>query len=529
MKYNYGQQTWQTYVLNLSNHRVRRFFIFPSFISSKLSTELITKIPLAWVSLLSLPCSLSSQALTAHTSQGIQGSAPYLTFDGGQTKATNTDMLLSIKLQDGRVITPSTNISSSTNPIRLADGNTFNDIHMVVPSGATSVSLNDLVNTYHYWGDADGDGEGTNGVMASGSISVSFTDKNGNTVSRSDALDICNAPYKVTLSSEGGRLITQYGVPNSSTFSGSSVVYYINLNSQQPKVCYARPNLKFGSNFYGDNLDYAGPSSIWNRRKGFLVQSTNPSSYNRNFPTTGADGLYFDLLIEGVDESQLTWYPVTRGGITATVSWTRPHSGSFPLPNGGTTQADSWIIDKSKNVTRVTLTGPRADSTQIQSANPSRLTRPSLPQTFELVGRDSHGNEVKYGFVLRQWFVNRRNQMDTASNHISWCSRLGYRLAKVNDLTNAKCGVDNSLFPCVNDIDGTTPSSGGNYYQRHIGAGFFTEWGLMHNYVDGGFVVTFYWAGDTPSPISNVSAYNGKVYFYSDSKSYMDRAVCTAP
>ncbi|WP_141673095.1 hypothetical protein [Gilliamella sp. App6-5] len=153
MKYNYGQQTWQTYVLNLSNNRVRRFFIFPSFISSKLSTELFAKIPLAWGSLLSLPYSLSSQALTAHTSQEIQGSVPYLTFDGGQTKATSTDMLLSIKLQDGRVITPSTNTSSATNPISLPYvSSTLGNIDTLIPSSVSSVSFSDLIHRYHYWG-----------------------------------------------------------------------------------------------------------------------------------------------------------------------------------------------------------------------------------------------------------------------------------------------------------------------------------------------------------------------------------------
>ncbi|MCX8583024.1 hypothetical protein, partial [Gilliamella sp. B3372] len=63
---------------------------------------------------------------------------------------------------------------------------------------------------------------------------------------------------------------------------------------------------------------------------------------------------------------------------------------------------------------RVTLTGPYATQSQINSSNPSRVSTPSLPQTFELVGRDNNGNPViKYGFTLKQWFVNRGSKYDT--------------------------------------------------------------------------------------------------------------------
>lgn len=96
--------------------------------------------------------------------------------------------------------------------------------------------------------------------------------------------------------------------------------------------------------------------------------------------------MYFDLDIGG--GSQLTWTPVTHGGITATVTRT--------LPNAG----DNWISNHSVEVMRVTLTGPRASDNQKSSDSPSPISKPTLPQTFELVGRDSQGSVVvKYGFV----------------------------------------------------------------------------------------------------------------------------------
>ncbi|OCG66246.1 hypothetical protein A9G39_06910 [Gilliamella sp. Imp1-6] len=261
--------------------------------------------------------------------------------------------------------------------------------------------------------------------------------------------------------------------------------YYITLPSQ-PVICSVRPNLYFGKG------DYAGPSNIWNPEKGFLVQSTNPSSYDRNFPTTGSDGLYFDLDIGGIDGGQLSWTVNTRGSLGATVS-------------------------RVGSDTRVTLTGPRASSSQISSSNPGSLTRPSLPQTFELVGRDSNGNEVRYGFKLKQWFVNRGGYQTSASNQLAWCRSLGYRMPRVRDLTNSN----------YNNL-GAAPSSSGNRYQRHIGAGFFTEWGYMYGYADAGFINFSFWTIDaTGSDQFYVTSYNGNVY--SDSASYSRYGLCTAP
>ncbi|MCX8676010.1 hypothetical protein J3U16_11995, partial [Gilliamella sp. B3023] len=113
-----------------------------------------------------------------------------------------------------------------------------------------------------------------------------------------------------------------------------------------------------------------------------------------------------------------------------------------------------------------------------------------LPQTFELVGRDSNGTPVvKYGFTLKQWFVHRGDKMDYYPQTLSWCNSLGYRVPKVKDLTNAV----RIAYPA---ISGATPSSSGNYYQRRIGSGFFTEWGSMSDYSGVGFTSLWYWTSD---------------------------------
>ncbi|OCG07958.1 hypothetical protein A9G13_07075 [Gilliamella sp. wkB178] len=452
--------------------------------------------------LLLLPYATITQALSATTAQVIHGSQPYLTFDNGVTRVTTTDGLLGIKLSNGARFTPATNTSTASNPIVLPEANqSFADIDMLVPPTTDSITLNALIGApYNYWGDDDGDGQGANGVTASGNLSLRITDKNGQAVSRDTVLSLCNkAPYKVVLTSTAGSLTTQYGLPNSSSFSGGTATYYISPKAA-PTICYIyTPNAEM------DTGNLAGPATIWNPDKGFLVQSTTPSSYSRNFPTTGANNLYFDLDISGVNGSALTWPTVSQGGITATMT---------PLPY-------------HPNYIRVTLTGPVATAAQISSATPGSVATPSLPQTFVLVGKDRRNREIlKYGFKLQHWFVNRGDKKDTPANHSSWCSSLGggYRLPQVKDLTNATGGTWTG---------GTPPSTTGNYYNRNIGAGLFAEWGYMYDYTAAGFANHDYWTRDTNR--SNHFAVNSGSGSVSSSNpsdsdpSYSDNGVCAYP
>jgi hypothetical protein len=272
---------------------------------------------------------------------------------------------------------------------------------------------------------------------------------------------------------------------------------------QSAVINYARPDLEMGVGIY------AGPADIWSPDKGFLVQSINPESYNLNFPTTGAHNLYFDLLITGIDVRDLTWKPVTHEGITATVT--------------NVVANDRWIpYEDWRVVARVKLTGPEAKN-QWGNPNPSRIAKPELPQTFELVGRDvSTGDEVvKYGFVLRQWFVNRGREWKPYRDHLAWCNSLGYRMPRVRDLTNSNHA---NL--------GATPRSSDDYYQRNIGAGFFTEWGEIKFYTDAGFVSNFYLTSD----VIDVMTSRGRFIVASDDGSapYGDLnlpsvGLCTAP
>ena len=429
----------------------------------------------------------SSHALISQTTTNhIEGSAPYLTLDAGRTRIISANGLLGITLSNGSKYTPSNNPSSSSRPIELPTaGESFADIGMLVPTDTNSVELSTLIGSpYNYWGDDDGDSD----VTATGIISLSIVDKYNQAISRNSVLTTCNSPYRVKLLSTNGTLSTRYGVPNRSTFSANSETYYVNPKAA-PVVCFARPNLVEG------RRGYAGPSWMWDPDRGFLTQKTDPSLYGQNFPTTGANGLYFDLDISGVSQS-LSWSSVSRGGITATMT------------------------NSTATSVRVTLMGPYATTSQHSSSSPGRVSTPSLPQTFELVGRDNNGNPViKYGFTLKQWFVNRGNVSDTNySRVLSWCNSIGYRVPRVKDLTNAVLASDGI-------ISGATPSAPHNAYMRHIGSGFFTEWGRML-YSDIGFNDYWYWTSDS----------NGSAQFSVDSsdgniewRQYYGHGLCSYP
>ncbi|MCX8706250.1 hypothetical protein [Gilliamella sp. B3783] len=491
------------------------------FTQTQVSGQL-SKLALASIPWLLLLYATTTQALSATTAQVIHGSAPYLTFDNGVTKVTTTEGLLGITVSDGTtqtIYTSDNNTSTADNPIVLPEANEhFSDIGMLVPATVNAIALNDLIGEpYNYWGDGDGDGQGANGITATGNLSVSITDKLNRAVTHSANIDSCMAPYKVELTSTDGSLTTQYGVPNSGNFSGSTAAYYITRPKSVPKICYARPNLNPLSQLF------AGPADIWNPERGFVKQAAEPSQYKLNFPTTGANNLYFDLDIEGIDGSTLTWPTVTQGGITATMT---------PSP-------------ANPNFIRVTLTGPAVTKAQQDSALPGSVAPPSLPQTFVIAGKDSRNKTVlSYGFELKQWFVVRPLGVGdiTVDNALSWCGSLGggYRLPLVKELTNSigrsdwcgatsVCSGGKSPLPTL----GIPPSSG-NYFQRNIGAGLFTEWGDMYYwlyYRSAGFNRGGYWAtaSDGSDLLFGAYAGNGAVNFIGNAKNTTYNLVCVYP
>lgn len=384
-------------------------------------------------------------------------------------------------------------------------GETLANVNMYIPIDNDSIALNSVIGSpYNFWGDDDGDGHGLLGISATGNLSLTITDKDNQTVSRNAALDICRAPYKLTLISTSGELTTQYGVPNRSLFTGSHATYYINPKIE-PKICFVRPQLAYGSNTEISGIDFRGPSSMWNINKGFIPQSTILSSYAMNFPSTGMNKLYFELDIGGA--RPLRWDEVEHEGIKAEIT-----------------------PDSTGSRVTVTLTGPAAKDSQFNSNTPGRVAKPVLPQTFELVGRDSNGNVVvKYGFQLKQWYVNRGDHnYYTYDSTLSWCNNIGYRLPHVKDLTNSICAGPWSSPSCQSSV-GATPPSNGNNYQRIIAAGFFSEWGYMDYYNGNQQDNHNYWTIDPSNMGGYYSVHSNNGHINSHSSDILLRGLCTVP
>ena len=126
--------------------------------------------------------------------------------------------------------------------------------------------------------------------------------------------------------------------------------------------------------------------------------------------------------------------------------------------------------------------------------------------------------------MLKQWYVNNPRYL-TYSLTSSWCDNIGYRLPTVSDLTNAT----------VQDFVGAMPSSPGNYYQRRIAAGLFTEWGRMDQYKNANFVGgierSYYWTNDIINSFAGiVDPETGLVRsLYFSNSSFRNYVLCVYP
>lgn len=495
---DYHREKCLFYTLNLLFYYVKTVFMFSKFLFSTLLAKIFSKALLVSIFLF---YTFDLQALSAISTNLIYGSPPYLTFDDGKTKVTSTEELLTITLSDGRKITPETDNSTWENPIQLPSADkTLADIHINVPASETGahgyfdaplLSFDELAKSGNL---RDDDGDEPI-IVSSGGIKISIENIYPEKVNRYTApLDICAAPYKITLSGYPGSISTLYGLPNRSDFDFDSHTFSF-APKHPPKLCFLQPRLYVGGM---DSADRVAPINIYRQFWGFLPQSTEPELYSHNWPTTGMDKLYFTLQIGGIDGTTLTWPSVTHDGITAKMTF------------------DDGLV-------KVTLNGPEA-SNQVYNDRVRGIHVPKLPQTFEIIGYDNSGNAViKYGFVLRQWFVHRGYNSTNYSSHKNWCQRLGYRVAQIKDITNSNCKVEQSEAP---ECQGGLPAAPVNFYQRNIGASLMAEWGDVSSYglplsYQPGIIASDY---DGRFLINN----NGKVE-YSSTGFRFSNAICVTP
>ncbi|MDF7670752.1 hypothetical protein PT276_06005 [Orbaceae bacterium ESL0721] len=375
--------------------------------------------------------------------------------------------MLDITLSNGITYSSAENPSFIEKPIELPkDKQSFNDITMTIPSGLNQIALNDLVHN-RYWGDDNGDGE--NGVNATGSVTMAITNVRGEDINRADLLNACDAPYKLTLTGSG-ILNTTYGDPNSRDLGTASVTYYLKPKEGNAFACWAEPNLAYSgtvkhpfaaSDAFFDYTLIDGPAKEWNPKRGFLLQSiTNPAT---NFPTMGAYGLFFYLTVGNTFGKNITY-------------------NKTPASSG----LDLKVTDAGNNVAKVMLIGPRdgASKTVAQTA---------VPTTFTLYADKS----AIYSFKISKWFIAKKG--DGGGFNANYCNNsygANYRIPNTVEYTNA----NDSSKGWTGGLAGQSAN-----YQRRIGGGLFAEWGNMDNYgrwgyksiyQDSDFDDVWYWASE---------------------------------
>ncbi|MDF7671548.1 hypothetical protein PT276_10150 [Orbaceae bacterium ESL0721] len=395
-----------------------------------------------------------SALTTIETQNIIHGTAPYLTFDNGKTKATDASSLLSIKLSDGRIFTPENNPSTPDNPIELPDGTqSLADIQMFMPVGKTSISLNELVKApYNYGVD-----ENRDLITATGNISLRITNVMGYWVNREDKLSICDSYYELVLKSSEGVLSTEFGFPNTTHFNASNTIYYVKPKAPpKPQVCFAQPFMEWSDRYYWEHYHFDGPISQWDNSRGFIPQNINvPSS---NFPTIGSHRLHFNLaLSDGVRWQDLSYdkSPAVTGIDIVIRAVEEYRNGRIP-----------------DNGANIILSGPNTfdpkDKRYFQTFNVN-APGTAIPTTFTIYSDKSKKNKI-YSFTISKWIMS--DELLSEPYKPDYCTnRFGssYRLVKVNELTNAN----------GNGWSGGLAGQSNNY-QRRIGGGLYAEWGVMN-------------------------------------------------
>ncbi|NUF49986.1 hypothetical protein [Gilliamella sp. ESL0250] len=422
----------------------------------------------------------NANALSAATANVVNGSAPYLSLDGGETKINSAEGLLGITLPNGHYIPPGVNsalypnatidTSSASNPIELPSTTTFADIQTMVPVASyPSIELNKLVNSpYNYGKDDDGDVE----ISATGSLMIQWQDKKGQDITiqvknhQKATLSACSAPYKLTLTATNVSISTKYGQPKSNTFIGDRYTYHIvvpNMDKPCPSVAFAQPNLLFSA---GDESP-----DLWNDQKGFKVADVSDTT--KNFPTTGANKLYFFLLLKNITPEQVIAANGTK------VSATNGMGVTLSLSKSTTGWRDTPL---SEAALKIELNGPDI------SSNNKAFT----PSLFNIYADSTH-LELLYSFKIERWYIIPIQRSRTYDDIQKFCRNLGngYRVPDANDLTNAN----------GDGWTGGIPSRNVNSYQRRLSyrdsnrwiGGILNEWGYITDTPNNAFLNHGYW------------------------------------
>ncbi|MBC9130808.1 hypothetical protein FcAc13_05735 [Frischella sp. Ac13] len=428
--------------------------------------------------------------ISATSLKSIQGSAPYIIFEGKILQDLNPLLAVTLPLPPNGDIT-TLNIdteSSAQNPIILASEIKVSDIKTFVKLPPENydypkIPIKKITNLSF----VDKDEDVIMYISNNDYLMTTWYDNEGlSLVSSIHAnpdmkLDPCMAPFHLNVYAYGTSFQTEYGNPSIKGYPFTTHNYY--FSPQVPsgvKFCYAQPNLN-----NQDNVD----TDSWKKNKGFVTYDKN--NPENNFPTTGANNLFFDIKLAGLTVDDI----IRINGTNVT-----------PISGNGI----SLVLSKKDGKLRVTLKGPTYTSTNT-SFNPA---------TFKLYA-DNAKNTAFYSFKIQRWYIGFENASNDYSETLTRCQKLKYDIPDVRDFTNSNREKDRNgiQIDWKNGISGVK-----EVYRRKISykqsdgqwmGGLFSEWGTVTNqyYKDSD------WSNDT------TDTYNVAYYWTKNIKDLNDHYV----
>lgn len=460
----------------------------------------------------------SAMALSIDSSKSIEGSASYISLDGGITKVPSSTGLLGLKLSDGRYYIPSrasdtalypgaiVDNSTLTTPIEVPEDTTFADLKIAIPRTNNDNYPKLLFKDFPKFGYIiDDDGDQINITSSSSEYlqATWYSYLNNNQVditenvrdNINDKLEPCIGIYKLKLEQKGSFSAKSMGIPNNILFSNYASInhnYFImpRNETRSPKACFAKET------YYPS--EKGGPG--WEYRWGFKVQNiNNPES---NFPTTGADGLSFYLALVNITPEQV----IAANGVSVS-----PISGSNSVKLSLSTETFG-----SNSILSIKLNGPVGTSASIQAF---------VPTEFKLYSDVSH-HDLLYSFKLERWYITPSSSYGTYYNAVARCQRYnGYRMTRLADLTNA-----NALNLGIEILPGN-----GSNYRRQLSfkdnndnwvGGILNEWGGRRFRISSRDSSASIWAEEKYYSVSNLQ---GSIFSSNGSSSLNNFALCVSP
>ncbi|MWN89431.1 hypothetical protein GQ597_01695 [Gilliamella sp. Pra-s65] len=311
-------------------------------------------------------------------------------------------------------------------------------------------------------------------------------------------------------------LNTRYGIPDSQSYPDNNIAIsktpYRNFNIaiDGEAIKYASPNMHFSDHDYSYRdktiFDYT-PATL----NGFVAQN----DYLRNFPSTGANNLYFYLVTDGIDNSLNTTNWTVR---TSNIDDSSPSAITATVTKSTAPGTTGFKAYNNKNMVLVTLKGPDSSAkTRTQATAPTA----NLPVDIELTVTTKQKVKLSYKFRINKWFVNRGSIVAALREQREWCDKLGdYKLAEARDLSNARL---------LNFIESGRNTF--NFYKRYVGEGFLSEWGPLTHYSGAKFYnATYAWSNTVvPSNGDNfiyVNMNDGALHHILTHQNLLHYAIC---